>query len=94
MILAIVRKLLLSLDMQVRGLRSIMLDCTQLPTNCDYVQQGYAETKKWNEKFQKLKEDGLAPQKARDTLGLPHVHLWNALLRVLKARLTAAQKHE
>ncbi|CAK0896602.1 unnamed protein product, partial [Prorocentrum cordatum] len=64
MILAITCKLLLSLDMQVRGLRSIMLDCTQLPTNHDYVQQGYAETKKWNEKFQKLKDDGF-PRRSR-----------------------------
>ena len=84
-------KLLLSLDLQVRGLRSILLDCVAIATSSMYIQKGSEATKKWNDAYNKLKEDGATPKAAKGQLGLPHVHLWNALLGTFKERATKAQ---
>jgi hypothetical protein len=81
-LLVLMSKLLLSVDQQVRGLRAILLIVLQVPAETPWVSEGMAATKKWAETYAALKSEGIQPIDIRKRIGLPHCHLWNAMLKV------------
>ena len=54
--------------------------------------KGSEATKAWHIENTDLKETGLQPQAAKAQTGLPHIHVWNALVKVLLELLTAAKQ--
>ena len=75
-------KFLLSLDMQMRGIRSILILCYSIEASTSFVTEGLLATKKWNEELQRLKEvEGKSSREAKAQLGLPNIHLWNAMIK-------------
>ena len=83
-LLLIFGKLLLNLEMQVRGIRAILMTCISLEASGCFVVAGLAATKKWSDEMTRLKEEeGFTNKEAKARLGLPNVHLWNAMIKVL-----------
>eukprot|EP00929_Paragymnodinium_shiwhaense_P067064 TRINITY_DN33744_c0_g1_i1.p2 TRINITY_DN33744_c0_g1~~TRINITY_DN33744_c0_g1_i1.p2 ORF type:complete len:234 (+),score=64.08 TRINITY_DN33744_c0_g1_i1:45-746(+) len=78
-LLNLVAKLALSSALQVRVLRSIMLDIYLLPEDHRIVGAIKAATTEYANQV-----EGISKQKRTEVLGLPHLHAWNAFLNAVK----------
>lgn len=78
-------KLTLSNAQQIRGMRSILLDCYRLPADAQLVVAAKAATQAYAEKARKI--ENAADRYER--IGLPHLHAWNGCIRAYKAALEA-----
>ena len=81
-LLAVLAKLSLSNALQLQALRSILLVVHQVPTDDAYIQHAMQATKTYAEKARDM-----SSKEKEDVLGLPHIHVWNALLMVTMQRL-------
>ena len=80
---ALIAKLSLSTAQCTRCLRSVMLEVFTFVLECSLVQAVKTATRKYREACEKIPDS--VQRKAR--LGLPHIHVWNALLHGWKEYL-------
>jgi len=80
-------KLSLSNALQLRALRSILLEVHQVPTENRYIQEAVKATKAFAEAAKEM-----SAKDKEEQLGLPHIHVWNALLGVAMRSLEDRQK--
>ena len=85
-VLTLVTKLSLNSAQQMRAMRAILLDVYHVPAEHEVVTMGKAATQAFAEKAK-----GISPQEKDAQLGLPHVHLWNSILTVLKKHLAGPE---
>ena len=86
-LLATLAKLSLSNALQLRALRSILLEVHQVPTDNRYIQEATKATKAFAEAAKEM-----SAKDKEEQLGLPHIHVWNALLGVAMRSLEDRQK--
>ena len=88
-LLSTLAKLSLSNAMQIRALRSILLEVHQVPAANPYIQEAMQATKKYAEAAKEM-----SPKDKEERLGLPHIHVWNALLAVATRNLEQRAKEQ
>ena len=80
-LVTVIAKLSLSNALRIRCLQSIVLQVLKVPTETQYIKAGMEATAQWTQQAK-----GLSQEPKEDTIGIPHVHLFNALIKVLKER--------
>ena len=86
-IMAITAKLCLSSALQVRAIKSILIRVWMVPSDHPLVTEAMANTRKFAELSKQLTQDSKTSDQRIDFIGLPHEHVWNALITVLLADL-------
>ena len=81
-LLLAVTKLSLSSALRTRILQAAVMFTYVLPRESALVQQGYAATKQYHEKVQKLARDKRAAEMKQ-----PHLHLFNSILKTIQSSL-------
>jgi len=83
--------LLLNVAMQTRILRSIVIECIQLPADNCFITEFKKTTGAWTTRVQGLQEkEEKTRQQIEAEVGLCHCHGWNSLI---KALMTHFQTH-
>ena len=75
-VVSILTKLSLSSAQQARFLKAIVMDSFRLPAECDLIVKAKEATQAFATQAKTMHD--------KDRLGLPHIHIWNAFLTVLK----------
>jgi len=78
--LTILAKQVLSINLQTRVHRAIVLDCFRVKTDSTWYTAHKEATTKYATIAKKLREDGKSSQEIKEMLGLPSIHGFNALL--------------
>ena len=94
-LLVLVAKLCLNSAQQVRLLRSVLLEAFMVPVENPFLAKMLRETKQFTERAKSvrehLEEQGIPKakiqDKVQDSLGLPHIHAFSALIEVALATL-------
>ena len=86
-LLMVIAKLTLSNAQSNRLLKSIMLECHRLPVDEALVKNVQAATKAFTVKAKEMRDAGQDSEAVRNTLGLPCIHAFNAVLSSIKPTL-------
>ena len=85
-------KLCLANAMQVRALRQIVMECVRIPTDCEFVESSAMATKAYGDKVREMEDQGTSQEDIKNKVGIPHVHIWNAMLKTLREKITDGTK--
>eukprot|EP00404_Azadinium_spinosum_P041757 CAMPEP_0180830898 /NCGR_PEP_ID=MMETSP1038_2-20121128/76053_1 /TAXON_ID=632150 /ORGANISM="Azadinium spinosum, Strain 3D9" /LENGTH=218 /DNA_ID=CAMNT_0022874065 /DNA_START=528 /DNA_END=1181 /DNA_ORIENTATION=+ len=86
LIINLIAKLCLSSALQVRVLRSIVINVYRVPLLSPFIEKGMDATRKFGEMAKKLRDGGATSDQVH---ARTFAHLWNALITVLISGLTA-----
>ena len=85
-------KLCLANSMQIRALRQIVMECIRIPTDCELVESSAMATKAYSDRVREMKDQGVSQEDIKNRMGIPHVHIWNAMLKTLREKITDGTK--
>ena len=85
-------KLCLANSMQIRALKQTVMECARIPTDNDFVESSAMATKAYGDKVREIKDQGVSQEDVKNRVGIPHVHIWNAMLKTLREKITDGTK--
>jgi hypothetical protein len=75
-------------DKSISELKAAMLEVSfKMDSNMRWVKEAVLERKQYSKDCLAMKEQGIMQEQIEETKGKPHVHVWNAMVKVTKLRL-------
>ena len=81
-LMKIMGKMLLAHALQIRVMRSIIIDCAKVATECEWIKVHKAATEEFNKRAEKMREGGTSSEDVTDQIGVPSVHGFNSWVKL------------